>query len=82
MKEINIYTAQTKHNNLKHWAEEICTGMKVMKKNMKQKQKKGNKHVSQKLGPYTIVKVCTNGNYTIAEQIILAAKVCASQVKQ
>ena len=84
---INISKAQAKqakNYDLRHRGVFLEVGDKVMRINAKQMARKGNKLAPKWLGPYTIVAVHKNGNYSVADKNgkVLATKVCASQVKK
>ena len=56
---------QTKNYNLRHKGETLKVGDKIMKKNKKAEQRKGDKLGPRWLGPYLITAVHDNGNYTV-----------------
>ena len=65
----NILKAQArqgKNYNLWHKGESLKVGDKIMKKNKKAEQRKGDKLGPRWLGPYMITAVHENGNYTVA----------------
>ena len=57
---------QAKNYNLRHKGETLKVGDKIMKKNKKAEQRKGNKLGPRWLGPYLIIAVHENGNYMVA----------------
>ena len=64
---INISKAQArqgKNYNLWHKGESLKVGDKIMKKNKKAEQRKGDKLGPRWLGPYMITTVHENGNYS------------------
>ena len=66
----NISKAQAhqgKNYNLRHKGETLKVGDKIMKKNKKAEQTKGDKLGPRWLGPYLITDVHKNGNYTVAD---------------
>ena len=67
---INIGKAQArqaKNYDLKHQGNLLGVGDKVMWFNSKEAARKGNKLAPRWLGPYTIVAVHKNGNYSVAD---------------
>ena len=58
---------QAKNYNLQHKGETLKVGDKIMKKNKKAEQRKGDKLGPRWLGPYMITAVHENGNYTVAD---------------
>ena len=83
---VNISTAQArqaKDYDARHRGAPLQVGDKIMNYNTKAKQRKGNRMAPNWTGPYTIVKVHNNGNYTVrnAKGDVLATKMCASNVK-
>ena len=57
---------QAKNYNLQHKGETLKVRDKIMKKNKKAKQRKGDKLGPRWLGPYMITDVYENGNYMVA----------------
>ena len=58
---------QTKNYNLWHQGQTLKIGDKIMKKNKKAEQRKGEKLGPRWLGPYLITDVHKNGNYMVAD---------------
>ena len=63
---LKAQVCQAKNYNLWHKGETLKVGDKIMKKNKKAKQRKGDKLGLKWLGPYMITVVHENGNYTVA----------------
>ena len=57
---------QAKNYNLRHKGETLKVGDKIMKKNKKAEQRKGDKLGPRWLGPYLITAVHDNRNYMVA----------------
>ena len=57
---------QAKNYNLWHKGETLKVGDKIMKKNKRAEQRKGDKLGPRWLGPYLISDVHKNGNYMVA----------------
>ena len=58
---------QAKNYNLRHKGETLKVSDKIMRKNKKDEQRKGDKLGPRWLGPYLITDVHQNGNYTVAD---------------
>ena len=75
---------QAKNYNLWHKGETLKVGDKIMKKNKKAEQRKGDKLGPRWLGPYMITTVHENGNYTVADPKmgkVLATRCLQSECK-
>ena len=75
---------QAKNYNLRHKGETLKVGDKIMKKNKKAEQRKGNKLGPTWLGPYLITNVHENGNYMVADPKtgkVLATRCLQSECK-
>ena len=82
----NISTSQVrqaKDYDARHRGAPLQVGDVIMNYNMKAKQRKGDRLAPNWTGPYTIVKVHKNGNYTVknSKNEVLMTKMCASNVK-
>ena len=83
----NIFKAQAcqaKNYNLRHKGETLKVWDKIMKKNKKAEQRKGDKLGPSWLGPYLITAVHDNGNYTVANPKmgkVLATRCLQSEYK-
>ena len=75
---------QAKNYNLQHKGESLKVGDKIMKKNKKAEQRKGDKLGPRWLGPYMITAVHENGNYMVADPKtgkVLATRCLQSECK-
>ena len=75
---------QAKNYNLRHKGETLKVSDKIMKKNKKAEQRKGDKLGPRWLGPYLITDVHKNGNYTVADPKtgkVLATRCLQSECK-
>ena len=82
----NISTAQAKQAkqyDARHRGAPLQIGDKIMNYNTKAKQRKGDRLAPNWTGPYTILKVHKNGNYSVsnAKGEALTTKMCQSNVK-
>ena len=82
----NISTAQAKQAkqyDARHRGAPLQIGDKIMNYNTKAKQRKGDRLAPNWTGPYTILKVHKNGNYSVANSKgeALTTKMCQSNVK-
>ena len=82
----NISTSQArqvKDYDARHRGAPLQVGDLIMNYNTKAKQRKGDRMAPNWTGPYTIIKVHSNGNYTVKnlKGEVLATKMCASNVK-
>ena len=64
---LKAQACQAKNYNLRHKGESLKVGDKIMKKNKKAEQRKGNKLGPRWLGPYMITTVHENRNYMVAD---------------
>ena len=74
------HTCQAKNYNLRHKGETLKVGDKIIKKNKKAEQRRGDKLGPIWLGPYLITNVHKNGNYMMADPKI--GKVLATRCPQ
>ena len=75
---------QAKNYNLRHQGETLKVWDKIMKKNKKAEQRKGDKLGPRWLGPYLITAVHDNGNYMVADPKtgkVLATRCLQSECK-
>ena len=75
---------QAKNYNLRYKGEILKVSDKIMKKNKKAEQRKGDKLGPRWLGPYLITDVHKNGNYTVANPKtgkVLATRCLQSECK-
>ena len=82
----NISTAQAKQAkdyDARHRGAPLQVGDLIMNYNTKAKQRKGDRMAPNWMGPYTILKVHKNGNYSVknSKGEALTTKLCASNVK-
>ena len=82
----NISTSQArqvKDYDASHCGAPLGMGDLIMNYNTKAKHRKGDRMAPNWTGPYTIIKVHKNGNYSVknAKGEVLMTKMCASNVK-
>ena len=82
----NISTSQArqaKNYDARHRGAPLQVGDLIMNYNTKAKQRKGDRMAPNWTGPYTIIKVHKNGNYSVknSKGETLTTKMCASNVK-
>ena len=82
----NISTSQArqaKDYDARHRSAPLQVGDLIMNYNTKAKQRKGDRMAPNWTGPYTIIKVHKNGNYSVknSKGETLTTKMCASNVK-
>ena len=82
----NISTSQArqvKDYDARHWGAPLGIGDLIMNYNTKAKQRKGDRMAPNWTGPYTIIKVHKNGNYSMknTKDEVLMMTMCVSNVK-